>query len=512
MRHLVCFALLGAAPWLEAQENRARLRGMVVDSVGRRPLAGAVVQLAAVNNPAVGWSATTDSAGMWQLTDLGAGRYVAGFVHPALDSLGLDAPSVIVQLDAGQDRELALAIPSPRTMVARLCRADVTTDSTGLFLGRVRHANGTLAEGGLLATWTELRFTRQGLQRATPSQRAQVSADGWFAMCGLPIRSPIAVRAWQGTDSTGYLELDIPPAGLLRRDLVVGRATSTVATEVSSSVVDRGNGLPPTMRHDTVSMVRTSRGAGAVRGTVRTITGAPLAGARVELWGTNLTAETSGEGAFALDSVPGGSQTLVVRGIGFVPYRAVIDVLPPEPARHDVALAPFVAAMDTVRIVGQRNLEAWRTGFDQRRQRGLGEFLDEAELTRRDPKQVSDLFVQMPGVDILSSGAFGRKVVMRGRAGGFFCIPAVFVDGVRFFNGQGRSGRAPTAAAPTVTGNSELVDMMEYTGTADLEFVVNPNDIKAVEVYPRDAQVPVEFDDPRDGCGSIVIWTGRRKR
>ncbi|MBK8250353.1 MAG: carboxypeptidase regulatory-like domain-containing protein [Gemmatimonadetes bacterium] len=512
MRQLVLLASLVWAGAVGAQEGRARLRGVVIDSVGRRPLPGAVVQLASASNPAQGWSATTDSLGAWQLGELAPGRYVVGFVHVALDSLGLEAPSLAVDLGAGQDREVTLAIPAARTLVARLCRADVTTDSTGLFLGRVRHVNGATAEGGLLATWTELRFTRQGLQRATPSQRALVAADGWFAMCGLPIRSPIAVRAWQGSDSTGYLELDIPPTGLLRRDLVVGRVTATVTTEVSSAIVDRGQGLPPTMRHDTVSMVRTARGTGAVRGTVSTITGAPLAGARIELWGTNLVTAATSDGAFALDSVPEGSQTLVVRGIGFVPYRAVIDVLPPTPTRHDVALAPFVAAMDTVRIVGQRSAEAWRTGYDQRRKRGLGEFIDEDELNRRDPKQVSDLFVQMPGVDILSSGAFGRKVVMRGRAGGFFCIPAIFVDGVRFFNGQGRGGRSPLAAAPTVTGNSEAIDMMEYTGTADLEFVVNPNDIKAVEVYPRDAQVPIEFDDPRDGCGSIVIWTGRRKR
>ncbi|MBL8958365.1 MAG: carboxypeptidase regulatory-like domain-containing protein, partial [Gemmatimonadetes bacterium] len=336
---------LALATPMRAQDGRARVHGVVVDSVGRRPLAGAVVQLANAGNPALGWSATTDSAGAWQLADLAPGRYVAGFVHPALDSLGLEAPSVTVELGAGQEREVALAIPTARTLVARLCRADVTTDSTGLFLGRVRRVDGATAEGGLLATWTELRFTRQGLQRATPSQRALVSADGWFAMCGLPIRSPIAVRAWQGSDSTGYLELDIPPAGLLRRDLIVGRVTATVTTEVSSAVVDRGQGLPPTMRHDTVSMTRTARGTGAVRGTVTTITGAPLAGARIELWGTNLVAAATAEGAFALDSVPEGSQTLVVRGIGFVPYRAVIDVLPPTPTRHDVALAPFVAAM-----------------------------------------------------------------------------------------------------------------------------------------------------------------------
>jgi hypothetical protein len=483
-----------------------------VDSIGRRALAQAEVQLVDASDPTRAWTTTTDSLGSWAFRDIAAGRYLIGFLHSALDSLGLDAPTLPLQIASGAERMVTMAIPSARTLVARLCKADVRTDSTGLFIGRVRHASGAAGEGGLLASWTELRFTRQGLQRATPSQRAAVGADGWFAICGLPVRNPIGIRAWQGRDSTGFIELDIPESGLLRRDLVVGRATSRVTTEVATTMVDRGQGLPPTLRHDTVSAARIARGPGRVRGTVSTITGAPLAGARVELWGTSLVATTSDDGRFALDSVPEGSQTLVARGIGFVPYRAVVDVLPPESAVHDIALAPFVAAMDTVRILGQRDTEAWRSGFDLRRRRGFGEFMDEIELDRRDPMNVSDIFAQMPGVSVLSSGAFGRKVVMRGRAGGLYCIPAVFVDGVRFFNGTGRGGRAPTSAAPTVTGNSDVVDMMEYTGTGDLEFVVNPNDIKAVEVYPRDSQVPVEYDDPRDGCGSIVIWTGRRKR
>ncbi len=510
-RVAACFALVVASP-LSAQSPGTRVHGTVVDSVARRPLPGAAVQLVDVANPARGWSATSDSAGAYRFDAIAPGRYVLGFVHAALDSLGLESPSVPLTLAEGDAREVPLAIPSPRTLATRLCGADVATDSTGLFLGRVRHAAGTAADGGVLASWTELRFTRQGLQRATPSQRAVVGVDGWFALCGLPVRTPIAVRAWQGPDSTGFVELDIPVSGLLRRDLLVGRAQSTVTTQLSTAIVDRGNGLPPTMRHDTVSAARIARGAGRVTGTVTTITGAALAGARIELWGTSLVTSSDVNGRFALDSVPEGTQTLIARGIGFVPYRAVIDVLAPEAAHHDVALAPFVAAMDTVRVLGRRSSEAWRAGFDLRKTRGFGEFLDEAALTRRDPKNVSDLFVDMPGVDVLSSGAFGRKVVMRGRAGGLFCIPAIWVDGIRFFNGQGRSGRSPTIGAVTVTGNREAVDLMEYTGTADLEFVVNPNDIKAVEVYSRDSQVPVEFDDPADGCGSIVIWTGRRTR
>lgn len=498
----------GRRPWLAvvalwglpaaAGAQLATIQGSVLDSVGRRPLAAAHVQLVLATDRSRGRSATTDSSGQYRFDDVAPGRYVIGFVHDALDSLGLDIPGVPLVVSVGREYAVPLAIPSPATLVARLCHADPARDSTGLFLGRIRHAGGgPAAVGGVQVSWTELRFTRQGIRRMAPTERAEAGEDGWFAVCGVPLGTPFVARGWSGADSTGLLELDLPPGGLLRRDLLVGRATTTVTAQTTESV-QRRDGLPPTMRRDTTALARSARGTGSLRGTVRVLTGAPLSDVRIGVWGTGLETVTDGSGAFSLDSVPEGSQTLVARSIGLVPYRAVVDVLPGAPTTHDVTLAPFVAALDTVRVRVDRVIDSWRSGFNARRTRGFGEFLDEGEIALRNPQQVSDLFRDMAGVDILTHGAFGRKVVMRGRAGGLFCIPAVFVDGLRFYTGQARPGSGTT-------------DMMEYTGTADLEFVVNPRDIKAIEVYAHDSSIPLEYDDPRDGCGSIVIWTGARR-
>ncbi|MGQ0647258.1 MAG: carboxypeptidase regulatory-like domain-containing protein [Gemmatimonadaceae bacterium] len=481
-----------------AQAQSARIHGSILDSVARRPLAAAAVQLVHMTDRSRGRSATTDSTGAFRFDDVSPGRYVIGFLHDVLDSLGLEVPSVPISVSDARDYTVPLAIPSAATLVGRLCKADVARDSTGLFIGRLRKAStGAVSPGGVLVSWTELRFTRQGIHRVTPTQRAEAGAEGWFAVCGLPLGSPFVARAWAGTDSSGFVELDLPVGGLLRRDLLVGQATAVV-TALTTESVQRRDGLPPTMRHDTTALARSARGAGRLRGTVRVITGAPLVDVRIGVWGTGLQTATDASGAFAIDSVPEGTQTLVARSIGLVPYRAVIDVLPGAPTRHDVTLAPFVAALDTIRVRVDRVVESWRSGFNARRTKGFGEFLDEDEISKRNPIAVHELFRDMPGIDILTSGAFGRKVVMRGRAGGLFCIPAVFVDGLRFYTGQSRPGSS--------------TDMMEYTGTADLEFVVNPLDIKAVEVYTHDSSIPLEFDDPRDGCGSIVIWTGARRQ
>jgi len=39
--------------------------------------------------------------------------------------------------------------------------------------------------------------------------------------------------------------------------------------------------------------------------------------------------------------------------------------------------------------------------------------------------------------------------------------------------------------------------------------VVQAQDVRAVEIYARSASIPVQFE-ARNGCGSIVIWTGPR--
>lgn len=475
------------------------IRGAVYDSVGLRRLARASVQLVGVARPSIGRTATTDSAGAFTFDGIPAGRYVLGFLHDALDSLGLDSPRLHIEVRGTEVQHLQIGIPGPASLVASLCGTNIAHDSTGLLVGRLRHAAGVVAAGGTVSvSWVELRFTRQGLQRATASQRGNVGEDGLFAICGVPMGTSLVVRGWSGRDSTGLLEFSVPASGLLRRDLVVGRADTRLTARTNDRVVMR-EGMTPTMRRDTTSLVRTSRGAGRVRGTVRLLNGGALRDVQVNIWGTGLETTTDADGGYALDSVPEGSQTLVARSIGLVPWHGVIDVTASTPTVENVTLAPFIASLDTLRVrVGAGPRDAWRTGFETRRGRGFGDFLDETQIERANPLQVSDLFRDLPGIDVISSGTFGRRVMMRGRAAGMFCVPAVFVDGLRFFTGGARPGIS--------------TEFMEYTGTADLEFVVNPRDVKAVEVYPHDSSVPAEFDDPHDGCGSIVIWTGARRR
>jgi hypothetical protein len=83
-------------------------------------------------------------------------------------------------------------------------------------------------------------------------------------------------------------------------------------------------------------------------------------------------------------------------------------------------------ALDTVRVRVPVIRETWRTGFDDRRREGQGEFLDDVAISRRNPMQLTDLLQGMRGVNVIPTGPLRKSAVMRGQSGSQ-CTPAPFV-------------------------------------------------------------------------------------
>jgi hypothetical protein len=72
-----------------ATTSRATVSGVVYDSVALRPLAAATVQLVDADNVAgTVRTSVTDSLGWFMFDDVADGRYLLGFLHPVLESLG----------------------------------------------------------------------------------------------------------------------------------------------------------------------------------------------------------------------------------------------------------------------------------------------------------------------------------------------------------------------------------------------------------------------------------------
>jgi hypothetical protein len=454
---------------------RTTVSGIVHDSIGRKPLAGSVVQLVASDTPTpLARTAMADSLGRFTLDDVPAGRYMLGFFHPMLDSLGVEPPVRELTVVGGQPVRADLAIPSPARLRAAICGAR-GADSGAVVVGVVRDARDGAPASGVAVTviWAEISFGPQGLTRHMPRRVITTAANGWFALCNIPSTGTIALSASRGADSTDLIEVDVPAERFLRRDLYLGPARTVIVGDAQ-----RGDTLAPPSPRRT--------GDGRLTGVVVTaVGGTPLAGAQVGIRdGPRVNANERGE--WTLVGAPLGTRMLEVRAVGYYPEHRPVDVVPgAAPVR--TALLTMKAVLDTVEVTASR-LNENRRGFVERRRSGPGRYLTPEDIARRQPIVTSDLFRHVPGMRVERTELGDTQVLMRGTFADQ-CVPAIYLDG----------------------------HFMRGLSADDIDGWVKPNEIAGIEIYAG-AGVPAQFNPGIGGgglehepCGSIVIWTSRRR-
>lgn len=463
--------------------TRTTVSGIVHDSLAGRPLANATVQLVDhANIASAARTTTTDSLGRYALDGVAAGRYTLGFFHPILDSLGVEAPMRPVVVDGREPVRGDLAVPSARRFRSTVCGAPNGADiEGGIVIGVLRNPvdGAPLAGGTVTGEWLEYAFTHQGIQRRAPRVSAKTSESGWFAICGTPRGGTMLLHATRGADSTDRVEITVPADGFLRRELYV-TAAHAPATD--------------TLR------ARGVRLSGTVTATAG---GRPLSGAFVAIAG-GPSAQANAQGEWAIPDAPLGTRTLEVRAIGYYPVRRAIDVVNGAVPLH-IALATLRSVLDTVRVSAQQR-KFTNTGFTERRRTGAGRYFTAAEIAKRNPLTVSELFRVLPGVTIERvPGDTERRVVMSRL--GSQCGPSFYVNG-------------------------------HYMGTLnadEIDALMNPHEVAGIEIYTEQT-APVQFrpivsalgyeesvfdaqnaqpgdrpsmrdHDETGTCGSVVMWT-----
>jgi hypothetical protein len=469
MRIAFCLFLTLVAG-LGAQEpargaSGATVSGVVRDSLGRGPLAEAVVQLVSSGaRPAV-LSATSDSAGRYAIANVPGGQYTIGFLHPILDSLGLEPPQRDIVVPASGAVRVDLATPSAARLRATICARAVSPART-VIIGFVRNARDGDQLGGahVVAQWDEISLGDGKPVRRAPRLVATSASNGWFAICNVPATGTMALSAGHGNDSTDIIEMQMPADGFLRRDLYVGRAPMPARDAVQ--------------RTDSVPRARpVRRGEGRLRGTVvAALDGRPLANASVGIVdGPQTRANERGE--WTLVDAPLGTRVLEVRAVGYYPTRRAVDVLTDAPPVR-VNLSTLKAVLDTVRITSARIADFRGSGFEDRRRTGLGRYIAGDEIARRQPLSIAPLLRMFPGVRIdRDSSGFDTKILLRASVDDW-CYPAIYVNG----------------------------HYMRDLDTDDLDAWMRPSDILGIEVYAGVA-APVQYQQGMTGCGSILIWT-----
>lgn len=437
---------------------RAAVRGVVYDSLAKRTLAGATVQLMDADSVGrYGESTISDSAGRFDFGNVPSGRYNIGFFHPKLDSMGITAPLRTLEVSTDPIVTANLAIPSGARIRRALCagRAPSNGTASGAVMGVVRDAvrKEPVAGAKVTAEWYEVRVGRGTMSRGVARRVATSTDGGWYVLCDVPRPGSMLLTATEGSESTDPVEATADDEGLVRRDLYIGEARTIAASDSAHRA--------------------TRTGTGRVSGVVRAAGGRPLAGAQVSIAdGPSTRANERGE--FTLGDAPLGTRTIEVRALGYYPEHRIVDVVEGAPPVA-VSLATLKSVLDTVKTVASAaRYNAFRE-FLARSHSGMGRYLTAEDIVKRGSYTTSEIFQSVSGLAIEADGE-EQFIYMRGVTGP--CVPTYYLNGAQLFN----------------------------LSTRELDAFVRVKDIVGIEVYAGPA-APAQFQPGLSGCGSIVIWT-----
>jgi hypothetical protein len=459
----------GVAPRSAAaqQAGVAAITGSVTDSIhGGVPLQGATIKVGDTNR-----QATTDANGHFQIDSIPVGQHSLALLHPLLDTLGIQITTRAVPFQAGQTLAVELAVPSAEGVLQRSCPAAWRARGPSALVGKVLDADNDkpLAGAKVTLVWQELSLTTL---RKEPRVRTQpVGADGTYRICGLPAGVNGTVQGEFNGQKTAEVHVEMDETNPLAfQSLRIGTTTLAEApvdtTPRAPGAAAKTDSGPPRLR-----------GPARLTGRVVNAAGAPVANARVDVQGTGAATLSRQDGSFGFTDLPSGTQSLVVRQLGFEPVETAVELSGRAPKTVTVTMSKPARVLETVAVTAERSKEGLdQVGFNRRQKVGFGYFMDTEDIQKRQATRMTDLFRTVPSLRVVPSGM--DYVVESGRDVQGGCVRYV-VDGAPY-----------NALFP-----------------GDIDRLMPPNDVAAVEVYTGSG-TPAEFQAPGNtSCTTIVMWS-----
>src|SRR5215471_5328003 len=298
-----------------------------------------------------------------------------------------------------------------------------------------------------------------GRKQPATVREMPVDSTGLYRICGLPVDMSGKVQVYRNGVSSGEVPIAVSRGIALR-------AFSVAAKQIVAEV-----------KGDSGKVRKVAKGTARVTGKVVDKNGRPLAGARVMLQDGDGVAVTGTNGDFSLDSLPSGTQALVVRKLGYGPTEAAVELSSTTPARTTVTMADFVPTLATVRVEAQQDKALESVGYLGRKQTGMGQFFDGNQINHQS-MMFSDVMRIATGLRIQPSGDGRTSVITDSRSAQNGCVN-YYVDGQPW-----------TTMSP-----------------GDIDDYIRPNEMVAVEVYHGSSTPPQFQVAGQSSCAVIVVWT-----
>lgn len=226
-------------------------------------------------------------------------------------------------------------------------------------------------------------------------------------------------------------------------------------------------------------------------------------------------ARAGADGSFSLDLRAAGTFRLRATRSGYQP--TLTDSLPVdvrESVEVELRLSASAVAIEPLRVTARvapprrRNLEM--AGVYQRERDGFGQRLFREDLERQSNMNLGQILGRVQGITRRQYGPFeyiyfSRSMTTGSQASG---------------SGPGRVAPGPAvllAPRPNSTGQESgkyCLPVVYIDGTLavygtrnDINSLVNPNQIEAVELYSSAANIPAQYNGSNAACGVILIWT-----
>ena len=449
------------------------LAGRILDSLSGRGIAGTSVSLRGA-----ALQAETDATGQFRIVDVLPGEYLMDIRTPDFAKFGATHSVPVAFVDASADH--VVRVPSAKMLAKSLCPGGLD----GIVAGTLTIAGDSLPPPGVkvVAEWREIRAVASGAARGrneTPTADflhlnkwtdARSDAQGNYRLCNIPINTAVTVRVEHDSASASPRELRIGSEELFgRADLTLHRGMSANAL-LTGVVLNAGNGRPLADVEVTVT------GVAAQRST-------PV----------NRTTYTNDQGAFRLADILPGKHQLTVRRVGYRLFQDSLALSANQSIDRSVVLSA-VTELATVTVEASQ----LPPSFDAHRALGLGTFFTRADLAKLENRTMAAVFAQVPGVQMIRT--LGSKTYLAS------------TRGRQLRSGTGDSVVPPP---PACYSNVYLDRTLLYSGRADEPLFdlnsISPDRIEAIEFYPSEMMVPVQYMSHNTKCGVIVIHSRRSK-
>jgi len=204
---------------------------------------------------------------------------------------------------------------------------------------------------------------------------------------------------------------------------------------------------------------------------------------------------TNGRGEFSVESPEPGAFLLVASAFGFTDTTVgVFELGEGGEMTIEFRIESSATELEGLLVdVESRSLSRNRlitSGFVTRANGGLGHFITPIDIESSVANNSIDLFRGVPGLTVDMSNA-GRSQTIQMLSQGGTCNPIIYVDGAKL--------------------------SVDLTRSVALETIIPLQNVAAIEIYRRAAEIPLQFgligvgDRQSIGnCGVVVFWTKQR--